>query len=359
MKYCTKCLMPETRPRITFNSDGVCNACQWNDEKKTIDWTAKRKQLEALCSEFRAMSHGYNVLVPCSGGKDGSYVAWKLKHELGMNPLCFTLEPQIQTEIGRLNLNNFKAQGFDHILVSPDKKKYQQLSKEGFIERGQPKEPFINGITTVAARLSKAFEIPLVMLGEEGETEYGGTSAYKDRMFIDNEYLHDCYYSGNEILGDYWFSLPDIDNVFFTHWSKFEDWDPEQHARFCSKHTGLQMSVGGQIGTFTNYAQLDDALQDLHAFMMFVKFGFGRATSDCSIEIRRGRMTREEGKQIVDKVDGQFPLEYLPLYLDYFGMTEEEFWKTVDRHSDKSILEKEVFSWKNLSPKPYVLRNNS
>lgn len=338
MKYCTKCLMPDTRPRITFNEQGVCNACQWSEEKKTIDWDLKWVQLESLCENFK--TERFNVLVPCSGGKDGSYVAYKLKHELGMTPLCFTLEPQIQTEIGRINLNNFKNQGFDHIMVSPDRKKYRQLAKEGFIERGQPKEPFINGITTVAARLSKAFKIPLVMLGEEGETEYGGTSEYKDRIFIDNDYLHNCYYSGNEILGESWFSLPDIDDVFFTHWSKFEDWDPEAHARFCSKHTGLQMSVGGQIGTFTNYAQLDDSLQDLHAFMMFVKFGFGRATSDCSIEIRRGRMTRQEGLEIANKVDGEFPLEYLPLYLDYFEMTESDFWKVVDKHASYNVVTK-------------------
>ena len=336
MKYCTKCLMPETRPRITFNSERLCNACQWNEEKKTIDWDDRWNQLEAICENYK--TDRFNVLVPCSGGKDGSYVAWKLKHELGMKPLCFTLEPQIQTEIGRINLNNFKNAGFDHLLISPNREEYRKLAKEAFIERGQPKEPFINGITTVAVKLSKAFDIPLVMLGEEGEMEYGGSSELKDRIWADEDYLNKCYYSGHNIPHSPWFSLGDSDKAMITHWSKFEDWDPEDHARFCSKHTGLQMSVGGQIGTFTNYAQLDDVLQDLHAFMMFVKFGFGRASSDCSIEIRRGRMTREEGIEIANKVDGEFPLEYLPLYLEYFDMTEAEFWAVVDKFANKEIL---------------------
>ena len=123
-----------------------------------------------------------------------------------------------------------------------------------------------------------------------------------------------------------------------TWWSKWESWDPEAHARLASEKTGLQMLVGGAIGTFTNYSQLDDFLQDLHAYEMFLKYGFGRATSDASIEIRNGRMTRDDGIKIIKEVDGQFPVAYLQNYLEYFGMTEPEFWSTLDKHANKEIL---------------------
>ena len=98
----------------------------WAEEKTTkVNWNKRWKDLEKLCEKFRRNDGGnWDVLVPCSGGKDGSYVAWKMKHELGMNPLCVTLIPQMQTELGRENLENFKKSGFDHILITPNPKTY-------------------------------------------------------------------------------------------------------------------------------------------------------------------------------------------------------------------------------------------
>jgi hypothetical protein len=80
-------------------------------------------------------------------------------------------------------------------------------------------------------------------------------------------------------------------------------------------------------------------MQDLHAYLMFCKFGFGRCTSDASIEIRRGRMTREQGVEVVNKLDGTFPLEYLPAYLDYLDVTEREFWSTIEKFANKELLQ--------------------
>ena len=111
MQYCKKCLNLSTRPRISFDDKGICNACQWAEmKKKEIDWDRRWKELEKICDKYRNNDGpNWDVIVPCSGGKDGSYVAWKLKHKLGMNPLCVTLIPQLQTDIGHKNLENFKG----------------------------------------------------------------------------------------------------------------------------------------------------------------------------------------------------------------------------------------------------------
>ena len=90
VQYCTRCLTPSTRPRVVFNEESVCNACQWAEKKKSIDWAQKWNELKKLCDEFRRKDD-FDVIVPCSGGKDGSYVAWKMKHEFGMHPLCVTV----------------------------------------------------------------------------------------------------------------------------------------------------------------------------------------------------------------------------------------------------------------------------
>ena len=333
-KYCTRCVTPSTRPRVTFNADGLCNACQWHDKKQTVvDWEFKRHQLEELCARYRWKDGGFDCIVPCSGGKDGSYVAWKLKHNYNMHPLCITFKPQLQTAIGRINLENFINSGFDHVTISPNLATYRLAAKKYFIEDGMPNQPFVTGISTALLQYAIKFDIGLIMYGECGEIEYGGES--KPVHKFNRDWLIDKYYEGVEPKEGGWWDLPSqrsLDSLHATWWSLYEDFDFEHDARFAKEKTGLQMMVGGSIGTFSNYAQLDSAMQDLHTFMMFVKFGFGRCTSDASIEIRRGRMTRVEGVKVVNAIDGQFPVEYLSLYLDYFEMTSDEFWGVIDSH---------------------------
>lgn len=366
MRYCKRCVTPSTRPRIQFDSEGVCNACRYADTKRiTVDWDKKWKELETLCNRFRERDkRPWNVLVPCSGGKDGSYVAWRLKHDLGMNPLCVTLVPQIPTTLGRHNLENFKRAGFDHLLISPNPKVYRRLALRGFKEQGRPKMPFVSGISTAVLKIAINLGTPFVMYGEEGEAEYGGSSRQVGRDRIDRNYLIDFYYSGHdpaEYLDEFsrtelgWWSLPDqgtLDDgsLFPTHWSKFEDWDPGMHVSVVERHCGFQRAGRASHGTYTDYAQLDDVLQDLHVYMMFVKFGFGRATSDASIDIRHGKLSREKAVEIVKHLDGSFPQELLLDFLAYFDMNEQDFWKVIDGFVNHTVLEKQAGGCWGLKP---------
>ena len=79
---------------------------------------------------------------------------------------------------------------------------------------------------------------------------------------------------------------------------------------------------------------------------MYLKFGFGRANQDACIEIRRGAMSREQGRNLVTLYDGTYPEEYVQTYLDYYGMTETEFDAVLDRWANIDILEKIDGRWK-------------
>ena len=80
LKYCTKCLMPNTRPRIIFDKNGVCNACSYSQEKQNIDWDDRWNQLEKLCDKYRSRNKNhFDVIVPYSGGKDGAFIAYNLR----------------------------------------------------------------------------------------------------------------------------------------------------------------------------------------------------------------------------------------------------------------------------------------
>ncbi len=218
---------------------------------------------------------------------------------------------------------------------------------------GLPKQPFVVGISTSILQYAGRYNIPFIMYGEQGEQEYGGESKHVEKF--DRDFLINIYYEGQDPTkyGGMW-KFPKqhkLDMLYATWWSLFAAWDPEYNARYAKENCGLQMMVGGSIGTFTNYSQLDDVMQDLHAYLMYVKHGFGRCTSDASIEIRHGRMTREEGVKVVNKLDGQFPVELLDCYLDYFEMTEPEFWAVIDKFANKKLLKKT-----GQSERPYVLK---
>jgi hypothetical protein len=103
---------------------------------------------------------------------------------------------------------------------------------------------------------------------------------------------------------------------------------------------------GSNAGTFTNFAQNDQALYALHTYLMYLKFGFGRATQDASIEIRRGAMDRAQAVNLVRLYDGQYPDEFLETYLDYYQMTLAEFDEALDRWANRDLFEKVDGRWK-------------
>ena len=349
MTYCKECLTPSTRPRVVF-TDGVCNACLWAKEKKSINWKDKQKLLKKICRANRK-SKGWDVIIPVSGGKDGSYVAWKLLNELGMHPLCVTFSPPMQTDLGRRNLERFRNAGFDLIEIRPNPVKYRELCKRLFVEQARSKFPFVIGIGTAVSYMADKLGIPLVIYGEEGETEYGGTDIYKNEIFMPYEYYTEIYHEGINIGEGWWKRLPKgkQKKLKVTWWSKFEAWDDKLHADLAKEKFGMETEP--QVGTFTDYAQLDDYLQDLHAYECFIKYGTGRATGDANLAIKRGEITRERGIEIVREKDGLFPIQHLQKYLDFFQMTEEEFWAIIDKHANLEILQ--PTGDKN---RPYILK---
>lgn len=350
---CSNCLMVSTRPRISFNDKRVCNACQYHIEKQTkIDWNKRQKELEQLCDLYRSKDNTWDIIIPCSGGKDSTYVADKLL-SLGMHPLTVSFAPQIPSWLDKRNWENFVYTGFDNILITPNVKQYKKYAKEYLIRYGLPRQPFVTGISTAIIDIANKFNIKFIMFAENGEIEYGGADTRELRRFS-NEFLTIIYYEGqddNEKYGQFW-KVPTkevLSNIFVTWLSYFEDWEPELHAKLAVSKYGMEMPVGGQIGTFTNYSQISDSTQDLHMYLAFLKFGFGRCCADASIEIRRGRLNRSEGLRIVNELDGAFPYEYLDLYLDYFEMNTVEFFNTLDKFTNKDILYKTndpIYRWR-------------
>lgn len=351
---CTNCLNASTRPRIKFDLDGICNACTWAKRKENLDWSLRARELQAVLNKHRSKSGQNDCIVPVSGGKDGSYVAYQLKHKYGMNPLTVTVNPALPLEIGNHNLDSFIESGFDNFRFSFNPKVLAKVNRTGFEEWGFPYFGWLLGIMTVPISLASSLGIDLIFYGEDGEVEYGGSSETENNPQYDIEYMQRVYFEGgqNPVLNKSglddkdltWFKFQnnkaqEFSKLEILHWSYFENWDPYRNYLVAKQYCGLTEAKETNSGTFTNFAQNDQALYSLHAYLMYLKFGFGRATQDAGIEIRRGAMTREQGMNLVRIFDGKFPEEFIDLFLEYYQMSKNEFIATINRHTNKDLFE--------------------
>jgi len=359
--WCSNCLAMSTRPRITFDSRGWCNACVWSELKKNIDWVDREKSLVKLLNTHRRNDGNFDALVPVSGGKDGSYVAYNLKHKYGMNPLALTVTPALSLELGNRNLRAFVESGYNHISVNPAYESMRTLNRTGFIEMGFPYYGWLIALNTAIIRTALGFNISLIFYGEDGEVEYGGTTETEKKPIFDVQYEKKVYLEGGyeKVLRSsglkkdqlYFFSYPNDDElnanpIHLTHWSYFENWDPYRNYLVAKEHCGLVEADESNAGTFTNFAQNDQALYALHTYLMYLKFGFGRANQDACIEVRRGSMDRDQAVNLVRLYDGHYPEEFIQLYLDYYQITKPEFDLVLDRYANQDLFEKIGGRWK-------------
>lgn len=361
LRWCSNCLSMSTRPRIKFDDRGWCNACRWAEVKKTLDWSKRQEELQRLLSRHRRSDGRFDCIVPVSGGKDGSYVAYNLRHKHGMKVLAVTVTPALPLPLGEQNLRAFVESGYDHISINPSSHAMRVLNRIGFIEMGFPYYGWLTAIMSAVLRVAANFGVGLIFYGEDGEVEYGGSTETDSNPIYGVDYMKGIYLEGgydkviraSGLSEDelYFFRFPQTEDfrgtsLEVTHWSYFENWDPYRNYLVAKEHCGLREAEGSNAGTFTNFSQNDQALYALHTYLMYLKFGFGRANQDASIEVRRGAMNRQQAVNLVRLYDGQFPESYIDLYLDYYQMSRDEFDAVLDRWVNKRLFTKSAGYWR-------------
>lgn len=361
VRYCTRCVMPNTRPRVVFDAAGVCNACHNAVEKGRIDWAARKREFLALVEPYRSRDGRWDCIVPWSGGKDSSAIAWKLKFEYGLNPLLVTFSPMLPNEVGMHNREALLVKGFDHVMLRADQRVHRHLARRFFVERGNPKVAWDAGINAVPVQVAVKFRIPLVFYAEHGESEYGGRVLKEEskklrdftevlehqvgddpRNWVDddvaerdlNPYLYPAASEVKEVgVKALYFS-------YFHRWSMYENYlyikdkiDFRTHPR------------GRTCGTFTDFDSLDDKFDDLYYYLQYVKFGFGRCIRDTCRFLQNGHMDRAEALKLSREYDGEFPHDSLAEVLAYMGLSRAEFDAVIDRHRNPEIWRRDGARW--------------
>jgi len=356
LKYCVKCLFPDTKPDLNFDANGVCDACLAQQEKEKIDWENRRKELNEILTKYKNKNvSNYDCIIPVSGGKDSHFQTLVIKNEFGLNPLVVSFHPRDFTDIGRKNLENLKSLGVDCIEFSTNPDVYKKLAKYGLMELGDPAWPEHIGIFTIPVRIAVAFNIPLLVWGENSQLEYGGPASARRNPYLDLEWnkkfggyfrekldlkelgklgikeseLQFCQYPSDEEI-----RRVGVTGIFLGYYLK---WDARKQVEIVKKH-GFNVLEGPNEGTYTNYENLDTKYVGIHDYFKFLKFGYGRATDHASIDIRNGKMTREEGLKLVRKYEGKIPTKYLNEFLEEFELSSEELLKIFEKFTNKDLF---------------------
>jgi N-acetyl sugar amidotransferase len=350
--------MPETKPDLYIDEEGVCSACRSFSQRTVIDWSRRKEELLAVLERHRSRDgSNYDCIVPVSGGKDSHFQVIRML-ELGMNPLCITATTDHLSEIGRRNIENLKRQGVDYIEVTVNPVVRRRINRLALEQVGDISWPEHVTIFTIPVRLAMQLSIPLIVWGENAQNEYGGPAAAATNNVLTRRWLEE--FGGllglrvSDLAGQEGIAQRDliqyvypsdeelrragVTGIFLGY---YMPWDGYANALLAQGH-GFETYQKTVEGSLVNYENLDNAQTGIHDYFKFLKYGFGRATDLACLHIRRGRMSREDALELVRLHDGKFPSEYLgvPLeeVLQNIGMTREQFIRVCDRFTNKKLF---------------------
>lgn len=348
MKYCKKCVQPDSRPGIVFSEDGICGACLWEEEKKKINWEERKAELFEIVESAKSKGKIYDCVIGVSGGKDSLFQALYARDVLKLKTLLVNCEPDHITELGAYNIENIKQLGFDVIAVRPNPVIQRKLIKRDFYKYLNPIKPTEYVLWASAYIIADKFDIPLVIQGENpGETlgvsKTTGTDGNALNADLQNTIKVDPLdeYLSDEILKDDLFLYrydkqkmieKGIKGIWLSHYVK--EWSQPHNAAFSMKH-GLKIRPNTvnlyDLGTYRRYSQLDGAMLEVNQLFKYIKFGFGQATDHVCYDIREGLISRDEGIFLIKELDGKCGNQFILDFCNYIQITLEEFWNHANK----------------------------
>ena len=361
MRYCTRCVYPENaKPYIIFDEGGVCSGCRTSEEYDRVNWKEREKMLREVLAVYKAKarenkSH-YDCIIPVSGGKDSHFQAHLVKNVYGLNPLFVTYNHLFNAPLGIRNLHNLvKRFNCDIIRFTTNPNSVKKISRYMLKRCGDLTWHYHCGILTFPIQIAVKFKIPLIIWSENNFYYMVGTFNPNDMVEFSRKHRKDFGLRGieaEEMVGQDGIEWTDIAPFVYPsddemesigvrgiYLSNFVLWDDKKQAEMMHEMYDFQPTKSPRDRTFNTYAKLDDYhANGAHDYLKFLKFGYGRATDDAAIMIRKRRITREDGIELVKKYDHIRPRD-LDVWLKFVGMSEKEFFECVNPLRDPDIWE--------------------
>lgn len=346
---CTRCLMPETHETIVFNAQGVCNICENHDYKQQkIDWTAQKQKLTQLIESYRG-KYDYDCLIPYSGGKDSTWTLYYLVKEYKVKPLVVRfdhgfLRPNIHDNTTRI----LRKLGVDFHHFTPNWKVVQKLMLQAFLEKGDFCWHCHTGIFSYPMWVALRYQVPLIFWGEPS-AEYTAYYSYENPEEVDEKRFN--RFTNLGITADDMFirlggtidkrdlkpySYPPLKELRRIGYrsvclGSYIPWDVKTQSKIIMDELGWKGDEVENVPPEYSYEKIECYMQGVRDYIKYIKRGFTRPTHLASLDIRNSRMERAEGLKLIAQYEGKRPPS-LDLFLDFVGLTEEEFLEIARSH---------------------------
>lgn len=356
--------MPDTRPGMIIDEEGVCPACRHYDIRKKIDYNNRRKELEELCNKYRSKDGYYDCIIAVSSGKDSHYQVHMMKNILNMNPLLVTVDTVFSwTETGRRNFVNLgEAFGCNVLTLTLSSKIARKMIQVSFEEWGRAAYPMDLAIYVFPLRVAINYGIPLVVYGENVSYEYGGvqedvgeTYSAKKQIYntvaepLDLEFWEKRSIKQKELNQLIYPTIEEIEKTKLDpiYLSYFIRWNSHHNYEIAKKYGFKELTHEWvRDGHIDGYTQIDTVGYLMDGWLKYPKFGHQQATDIASRMVRYGLLTRDEAVDIVNKIDHKLDDRVLDDFLNFTRFTNEEFWEILDKFWNREIFEKVDGLWR-------------
>ena len=360
MRYCKHCILPDTRPNIAMDAEGMCSGCRYHATKPQIDWAEREAAFAAVAHKAKEASGGHDCLIPVSGGKDSHWQVIKcLEH--GLNPLAVTWRTPGRTEIGELNLDNLVSLGVDHVDFRVNPKVERKFMYEALQRCGSTAVPMHMAIFAVPLNLAARLRIPLVVWGENSGFEYGSpddalTGFQMDRPWLERfgvthgttaeDWISERL-SRKELTPYFWPTDVELEQAkvkaVFLGW--YFPWDPETTLNVAREHGFVVRGEGPKTGTY-DYADIDDDFISIHHWLKWYKFGFTRSWDNLSLEIRNGRLSRANAIEQLRARGDETPHEDIAKLCSFMGIDSKRLFEIAEGFRNSQIWNRSDGNWK-------------
>ncbi len=363
LKRCSRCLLPETHETLVLDEKGVCNVCRAQELKSEINWTQRLGELDALVAEYQGR-YRYDCLVPFSGGKDSTWTLYYLmKRYPGIKPLVVRfnhgfLRPNLKENCERV----FRKLGVDVHDFTPNWKVVQRLMLQSFLEKGDFCWHCHTGIFAYPMQVAIKEQVPLIFWGEPS-AEYTAYYSYDQPEQVDEERFNryvNLGISAEDMLIrlDGFVDERDLEPFRYPQLKELRElsyrsvclgsyipWDVKMQVEKIKLELGWKGDVVENVPESYNYEKIECWMQGVRDYIKYIKRGYTRPTHLAAIDLRNQRITKEEAKEMISKYEGRRPPS-LDLFLEYVGITEEEFFNVAISHQvspwefDRSTIRK-------------------
>lgn len=361
MKYCKRCLQPDTRPNSKFSAEGICSACDYFERLQFVDWQERYDILQDLLGEYKKRRTGkgrFDCIIGVSGGKDSSRQALWVRDKLGLKPLlvCLSYPPEQVTERGTDNISNLIELGFDVVISAPAPGTWKRLMRASFDKFTNWARSTELALFSSVPQLAIRYGIPLILWGENPGLQLGDLKTLGRTGYDGNNLRYMNTLSGGALdwIREAGFELNDLIPYQYPTPDEFErhqlqivylgwflgDWSLINNGMYAAA-SGLEIreDTVANTGDLHGVTSLDEDWVTLNQMIKYYKFGFGRVTDYANEEIRLDRMTRQTAVELVEQYDDACGANYIATFSDYIGISVEQFWNQVHASVNRQLFD--------------------